>query len=168
MPPRHIAGIKSVAGVLAWLSACAAAGAVGALPSSGARSLYSALVQPGWAPPGWLFGPVWSVLYAMMAVAAWRVWNEPQSNPFRSRALVLFGVQLLANALWSWLFFAWRLGGVAFAEILLLWLLIAATLVVFWRISRAAALLLVPCLLWVTFASALNLALWRLNPGLLG
>jgi tryptophan-rich sensory protein len=80
----------------------------------------------------------------------------------------LFVVQLAANALWSWLFFAWHLGGIAFAEVLMLWLLIASTLVAFWRVKPAAGLLLVPYLAWVTFASALNYTLWQLNPAILG
>jgi len=96
------------------------------------------------------------------------VWRIPAESKARSVALGLFVIQLAANALWSWLFFAWHLGGVAFAEVLLLWLLIACTLVSFWRLKVVAGLLLVPYLAWVTFASVLNYTLWKLNPAILG
>jgi tryptophan-rich sensory protein len=155
-------------GFLAWFSLCLAASGIGGLASANAGSFYAELVRPTWAPPGWLFGPVWSVLFLAMAVAAWLVWRVPQASKPRSVALRLFVIQLVANALWSWLFFAWRLGGVAFAEVLVLWLLIASTLLAFWRVRPVAALLLVPYLAWVSFAAALNYSLWQLNPAVLG
>ena len=155
-------------GFAVCLALCFVTSATGALASVNARSFYAELARPVWAPPGWLFGPVWTLLFLTMAVAAWLVWRVPQSSRSRSVALGLFVVQLAANALWSWLFFAWRLGGAAFAEVLLLWLLIAFTVAAFWRVRPVAGMLLVPYLLWVTFAAALNFALWRLNPGLLG
>jgi benzodiazapine receptor len=155
-------------GFAAWLALCIATSAVGAFASKDAGAFYDALTRPGWAPPGWLFGPVWSVLFLVMAVAVWLVWRVRHVNQSRSVAIALFVAQLIANALWSWLFFAWHLGGAAFAEVLVLWLLIAGTGVAFWRIKPLAGLLLVPYLLWVTFASALNWALWQANPALLG
>lgn len=159
-------GIGKWLGLLGWLVVCYSASAIGALASLAATRFYAQLAQPGWAPPAWVFGPVWTVLFAMMAVAAWLVW---QRGGFARRraALILFLVQLVFNALWSWLFFAWQLGGPAFVDILLLWLAIAATIVAFWRVAPAAGILLLPYLAWVSFAAALNLALWRLNPGLL-
>lgn len=144
-----------------------AAAAVGALASVQARSFYMELTRPEWAPPGWLFGPVWSALYALMAIAAWLVWRSA-GFPAARLAAGLFAAQLVANALWSWLFFAWRFGAAAFAEVVLLWLLILATAVAFWRTSRLAALLLAPYLAWVSFAAALTWAVWRANPQLLG
>lgn len=144
-----------------------AASYIGAIASFQAKSFYGLLSQPAWAPPPWLFGPVWTVLYAMMAVAAWLVWRHGGVQANR-HPLALYLVQLAFNALWSWLFFAWQLGAWAFADIILLWALIAATLVSFWRVSKPAGALLVPYLLWVTFAAALNHALWRLNPQVLG
>jgi tryptophan-rich sensory protein len=99
----------------------------------------------------------------MMAIAAWQVWRSGGFSANRT-ALVLFFVQLALNALWSWLFFAWAYGALAFAEVVLLWIFIAATLIAFWRVSRLAGLLLVPYLLWVSFASALNYSLLQLNP----
>ena len=102
-----------------------------------------------------------------MGVAAWLVWRARGFAGARS-ALLLFVVQLAANALWTWLFFVLRHGGLAFAEILVLWALILVTIGLFWRVSRAAATLLLPYLAWVSFASVLTLATWRLNPELLG
>jgi tryptophan-rich sensory protein len=143
-----------------------ATAAIGAFASANAGAFYGQLARPSWAPPGWLFGPVWSALYALMALSAWWVWRARGFTGARS-ALVLFIVQLAANALWSWLFFVWRQGGLAFAEVLFLWCIVAATVISFWRISILAAALLIPYLAWVTFASALTFSVWRLNPGLL-
>jgi benzodiazapine receptor len=154
-------------GLVLWLAVCSVVGALGAAASVQAASFYAALMRPGWAPPAAVFGPVWTLLYAMMAIAAWRVWNERKAQPVRL-ALFFFIFQLILNALWSWLFFAWHQGAAAFLDVLLLWLSITATLVLFWRISRLAGLLLLPYLAWVTFASALNYSVWQLNPSLLG
>jgi tryptophan-rich sensory protein len=143
------------------------AAAAGAVASVDAGTFYAQLVRPNWAPPGWLFGPVWSVLYMLMAVAVWLAWRTV-GFPRAKAPVLLFAAQLVANGLWSWLFFAWRLGAVAFAEVLVLWLLVAATVAAFWRIQRLAAVLLVPYLAWVGIAAVLTFALWRRNPGLLG
>ena len=162
MTPRSLS--SQLVGLLGWLLAAFAAAAVGAVASVDAASFYAQLSKPSWAPPAWVFGPVWSVLYALMGVAAWLVWRSPGS---RGTALGLFAVQLAANALWSWLFFAWHRGALAAVEILVLLALIVATVAAFWRTSRPAGLLLVPYLLWVSFASVLMWAVWRGNPGLL-
>lgn len=151
-------------GLIGWLLAAFAAGAVGALASVDAASFYAQLAKPSWAPPASVFGPVWSVLYALMGIAAWLVWRSPGRNGV---ALGLFGAQLAANALWSWMFFAWHRGALAAVEILVLLALIVATGAAFWRANRLAALLLAPYLLWVAFASVLTWTLWRNNPGLL-
>ena len=158
---------KQILGLIGWLVASFAASAIGAVASIQAKSFYSQLAQPDWAPPAAIFGPVWTALYALMGVAAWLVWR---SGGFRANreALMLFLLQLAFNALWSWLFFAWHLGAAAFADVLVLWVLIVATLVFFWRVRPLAGSLLVPYLLWVTFASALNYSLWQLNPQILG
>lgn len=147
--------------LIGFVAACLAAGAIGSLlTASGLREWYPTLIKPIWNPPSWVFGPVWTLLYILMGVSAWLVWRRGGW----SRAHVVFGVQLLLNAAWSGLFFGLRSPGLAFAEIVALWLAIASTLVVFWRISAAAGALLVPYLGWVTFAAVLNGALWRLNP----
>jgi translocator protein len=149
-----------------WIALSLGAGAVGAVASVSARDFFQDLVRPGWAPPASLFGPVWTVLYVLMGTAAWLVWREGPRRDV-SRALVLFIVQLVFNALWTWLFFAWRQGGLALLEILVLWALILGTIALFWRIHRISAVLLVPYLVWVTYAAALTAALWRANAGVL-
>ncbi len=164
-PPRSRAA--SLAGLVGWLVVSYAAAGVGAVASVGAAGFYAELARPAWAPPPWLFGPVWNVLYAMMAVAAWLMWRKAGFGGAMV-ASTLFLVQLVVNALWSWLFFAWRLGGIAFADIVVLWILIAATITAFARTSKWAAVLLLPYLGWVSYAVALNLVVWRANPQLLG
>lgn len=154
-------------GFIAWLAISFVAAAAGSIASIMAATFYSALARPAWAPPPAIFGPVWTVLYTLMAIAAWLVWREGGFRAART-ALVLFLVQLVANALWSWLFFGWHRGAFALADILLLWLLIACTIAAFWRIKPLAGALLAPYLLWVSFATALNYAVWQLNPGILG
>jgi tryptophan-rich sensory protein len=154
-------------GLAGWWLLSFAAAAIGALASIQAAAFYGQLVQPSWAPPSSVFGPVWTVLYALMGLAAWCVWRRV-GRPGRQRALVLFLVQLVLNAAWSWQFFGWHLGGWAFADIVALWLLLAATVVAFWRVHAIAGALLLPYLAWVSFAAALNWAVWQLNPVALG
>ena len=120
---------------------------------------YASLRKPPWNPPGWIFGPVWTLLYAAMAVAAWRVWRAGGARP----ALAAYGVQLVLNAAWSWLFFGLRRPDLAFAEILLLWGAILVTMILFLRKDRPAGLLMAPYLAWVSFAAILNFTLWRMN-----
>ncbi|GAU07628.1 TspO/MBR family protein [Desulfoplanes formicivorans] len=158
---------KQLIGLVGWLAVCFAASAIGAWATMQAGSFYTPLIQPAWAPPSWLFGPVWTVLYALMALAAWMVWCSGGFS-VQGVALWFFLGQLLPNALWSWIFFTWHLGLLAFADIVLLWLLIAVTLVLFWRVRPLAGALLIPYLLWVGFAAFLNYALWQLNPTILG
>ena len=158
---------RQALGLAGWLLASFAAGSVGAIASSRAAAFYGGLSQPAWAPPAWLFGPVWSALYLLMAVAAWLVWRKHGFRGART-ALSLFIAQLVANALWTWLFFVLQRGALSLAEITVLWLLIAATIFAFWSLHRLAALLLLAYLAWVSFASALTLSLWRLNPSVLG
>lgn len=158
---------QQLLGFIGWFTLCFMTAALGSVASVQAKSFYAELIQPAWAPPAWLFGPVWTMLYLMMAIAAWLVWRRGGFAPARF-TLSLFVIQLAINALWSWLFFAWHLGGAAFADILVLLVLISAMIVRFWQHSRAAALLLVPYLCWVCFAAVLNFSVWQLNPSLLG
>lgn len=164
---RH--GPPSWLALLGWIALAATAGASGGLASRGAGEFYGALAKPAWAPPAWLFGPVWSALYVLMGVAAWLVWRAPGATPAdrasRRRGLALFVGQLGLNALWTWLFFAWKQGAAAFAEIALLWVAIVITTWQFGRVRRLAAWCLVPYLSWVTFAAALTWAVWQRNPG---
>ena len=147
-------------GLVGWLVACFLAASLGAVFMPG--DWYARLKKPSWNPPAWVFGPVWTTLYAMMAVAAWLVWKR---GGFAARRgpLALFITQLVLNATWTPLFFGLHQPGFACAEIVSLWLAIAATLAAFWPLNRASAWLLAPYLAWVSFATALNFALWRLN-----
>ncbi|TAL85361.1 MAG: tryptophan-rich sensory protein [Rhodanobacter sp.] len=154
------------AGLLGWLLLAFSAAAIGAVASVDAATFYAGLLRPHWAPPGWLFGPVWGVLYLLMGVAAWLVWRQ-QGLRLAATALGLFIAQLAINALWSWLFFAWHLGALACVDIVVLWLLIIAMLRAFWRVRALAALLLLPYLAWVSFAALLCYATWQLNPQML-
>ena len=153
--PRH-----TTLGYFAWLLLCFAAAAGAVFVSI--DGWYAALHKPAWNPPDWVFGPAWSVLYILMATAAWLVWREGGWLA-QKRALGLFMVQWLLNALWTPLFFGSHLAGIAFFEIVLLWLMIALTLHAFWKVKTAAGLLLLPYLAWVTFASILNFTIWRMN-----
>jgi len=153
-------------GMAGWFIVTFAAAAVGTRASIHAAGFYGQLVRPAWAPSASVFGPVWTVLYLMMAYSAWRVWARAGSNSAYV-ALTLYLVQLALNALWSWFFFEWHLGGVAFTDIVLLWLVLVSMLVAFSRHSKAAALLQVPYLLWISFAAALNYSVWQLNPQML-
>jgi len=153
--------LRSASALAGWLALCFLAAGLGGvfMPDE----WYAVLRKPSWNPPGWIFAPVWTALYTMMAVAAWLVWKRGGFAAQR-RPLALFLVQLALNAVWTPLFFGLHWPAVAFVEIVLLWLAIAATLVAFRRVSRVAAWLLAPYWAWVSFAAALNFTLWRLNP----
>lgn len=158
---------KQIIGFIAWLAVSFIAAVIGSAASIQAGPFYTQLIRPEWAPPPSLFGPVWTILYALMGIAAWLAWRAGGFRAART-ALTLFLVQLAVNALWSWLFFGWHLGGLAFADIVLLWVLIVATFIAFWRVRPLAGTLLIPYLLWVSFAAALNFSVWQLNPQILG
>lgn len=157
---------RLILGLIGWIVVCFIASALGAIASVQSSAFYSQLSQPAWAPPSWVFGPVWTILYLMMAVSAWLVWK---SGGFRQNrvALSFFLVQLTFNTLWSWLFFAWHLGSLAFVDITFLWVFIVVTIIYFWRANPIAGALLIPYLLWVSFAAALNYSIWQLNPTIL-
>lgn len=148
-------------GLIAWLAVCFAAAGTASLVT--VEGWYASLRKPIWNPPTWVFAPVWSLLYALMAVAAWQVWLE---GGWRRRRgpLTLFSAQLLLNALWTPLFFRLHETGLALAEIALLWVCLVATVVAFAGVRRSAGWLLAPYLAWISYAAALNGALWRLNP----
>jgi len=156
-----------VVGLIAWLLVSFAAAAIGGIASARAGDFYAQLDRPTWAPPGWVFGPVWTVLYTLQGISAWLVWRDTGARG-RPAALAMFLAQLSVNALWSWLFFAWRMGGWAFGEVVLLLAMVAVTALLFWRVRLLAGLLLLPYLLWVSFATALTYSIWQRNPQLLG
>ena len=140
---------------------CLVVGGIGGAASSGAiDGWYRMIAKPVWTPPDWVFGPVWTVLYIMMAVAAWLVWKTgDRVKP----ALVLFFVQLALNLAWTFLFFNAQSPGLALAEIVFLWLFVAATMLAFFGRHTTAGWMFVPYLAWVSFAAVLNLAIWSLN-----
>ena len=135
-----------------------------AATSSSLSDWYLTLKKPAWNPPAWLFGPVWTVLYLMMGVSSWLVWRERPRHPAGvKQALIWYAVQLGLNSLWSIFFFGMRQIGVALVDIIALWLTLLITIIKFWRIRPVAGWLMTPYLLWVTFATALNSAIWWLN-----
>ena len=152
--------LRVTVAMIGWLLVCFAAASLGAVFMPG--EWYAALKKPTCNPPGWIFGPVWTALYTMMAVAAWLAWKRGGFASQR-QPLTIFLVQLALNAAWTPLFFGLHWPGVAFAEIVLLLLAIAATIAAFRPVSRVAAWLLAPYLAWVSFAAVLNFTLWRLN-----
>jgi len=154
---------RDVVAIAVCLAACFGAAVFGSLFTGPAvASWYQQIRKPSFSPPDWLFGPVWTMLYAMMAVAAWLVWRKREASA-RTAPLVLFGVQLALNAAWSPIFFGLGSFGGAFAEIVSLWVAIMATFVAFCRVSVPAGVLRAPYLGWVSFAAVLNFAIWRLN-----
>ena len=153
---------KQVLGLVGWLLITFVAAAIGSAASVDAPALYAQLDKPSWSPPAQVFGPVWTVLYILMGVAAWLVWRAGTFRETRM-ALGLIIVQLFFNALWSWLFFVWNLGLGSFLGIIILLGLIMVTMVIFWRKRPLAGALLIPYLLWVGYASILNFSLWQRN-----
>jgi tryptophan-rich sensory protein len=152
-------GARTWWALLGFGAAVVVAAGIGVLGVSDTSGEYAGLRQPAWAPPSALFGPVWSVLYATIAVAGWLAWRRAGFGP----ALWLWTAQLVLNAVWTPIFFGAGRYGLAFVDIVVLWVLIAATVASFWRLSRPAALLMLPYWAWVSFAAALNLAIWRMN-----
>ncbi len=143
--------------LIVFMALCAGVAYLGALFAPGAW--HAGLSKPPWNRPNWVFGPVWTLLYIMIAVAGWLIWRNAPTSP----AMWFWVAQLVFNAAWSWLFFGLHRMDIAFADIVLLWLAILGFIVAAWPISMAAALLLVPYLIWVSFASALNYSIWSLN-----
>jgi len=136
--------------------------ASGIVTASKIPTWYAGLAKPWFTPPRWAFPVAWTLLYIMMAVAAWRMWRKG-GWALQRWPLSLFVIQWLLNAIWTPLFFGMHLIGLALVDIVLLWIAIVATLAAFWRVSKPAAWLLVPYLMWVSFATALNFAIWQLN-----
>jgi len=154
---------RQIVGLMVLFAACFAAAGLGAsVTAPNIETWYASLAKPTWNPPNWIFGPVWTVLYTCMAVAAWMVWRRAGLAGAKL-AMGLFAVQLVFNAAWSWLFFGLHWPGVALVELLFLLLAIAMTTVAFWRRSPTAGVLMLPYLGWVAFASVLNFQVWHMN-----
>ena len=144
---------------------CQAAGIIGSLFTTPAiNSWYAGLRRPAFAPPNWVFAPVWTTLYLLMGISLFIVWDSGVEKHAVKRAIAIFGVQLLLNALWSYLFFGLRSPLMGLIEILVMWVMIFLTMLMFFKISKKAALLLVPYLIWVSLASYLNYSILVLNP----
>ena len=140
------------------------AGVIGSLFTfSAVTTWYKDLVKPALNPPGWVFGPVWTLLYVLMGIAAGLVWSKGLDGRGVKIALAVFLFQLVLNALWSIIFFGWHKLGLALVEIVLLWIIILVNIILFYKINSAAGYLLLPYILWVSFAVYLNYSLWRLN-----
>jgi translocator protein len=140
-----------------------AGGISGFFTVTGVESWYQYINKPSWNPPNWIFGPVWTTLYIMMGIASFLVWKADTSYELKKIAFVLFGVQLLLNFCWSFLFFKLEQPGWAFAEIIVMWLFILMTIFAFAQVSKTAAWLLVPYISWVSFAAILNYTIWKMN-----
>ncbi len=154
---RQIIGI-----VIAILVCFSAAGLGGMATTAGLKDWYPALEKPAWNPPDWIFGPVWTVLYLMMAISVWMIWRQVGFERGK-KPLLIFAVQLVLNTFWSLLFFGMRQPGWAFAEIILLWLAIGLTIALFAKHSKPAAILMMPYWMWVSFAAVLNYTIWSMN-----
>jgi tryptophan-rich sensory protein len=146
-------------GLAGFAVAVLAVAVVGSVAAADAGQQYLSLSRPSWAPPSWLFGPVWTVLYILIALSGWLVWRQIGFG----REIAVYAIQLIFNAAWTPLFFGGDRFGLAFADIAVLWVLIGVNIVLFWRVSKPAAWMLVPYWAWVSFAGALNLAVWQLN-----
>jgi translocator protein len=153
---------KNLFGLVGWLAVSFAAAWVGSRYMPGAW--YVSLSKPSWNPPNYVFAPIWTVLYVLMSISAWLIWLKAGIKGANA-GLVLFVLQLILNALWSYLFFGLHRPGLAFFDIVALWLVILAVAVLFWRVDHVAGGLMVPYIAWVSFATYLNFVLWRLNPG---
>lgn len=150
-------------GLLAWVAVAFIPAATAAFVDTG--TWYDSLNRPAWTPPSWVFGPVWTLLYLLMGIAAWRVWAREGFGDRRTRlALVLFLVHLILNAAWTWFFFGLHMLTAAAVEIVVLWAVILALVVIFWQCDRLAGTLLVPYLLWVTYATTLSIGFAVMNP----
>ena len=161
--PSYPPPARQVLGLVIAFVVCFAAALLGILATMPQiPTWYQGISKPPWTPPDWIFGPVWSLLYAMMAVAAWLIWRKVGCSAGK-KPLLWFALQLALNSLWSILFFGLHSPGWALADIFLLWLAILMTMRAFWPVSTWAAMLLLPYFLWVSFASVLNATIWQMN-----
>ena len=156
--------ISKIAKLLCSVSTCLFIGFLGSYATrDSVTTWYASLSRPSFTPPDWTFGVVWPILYVMMGISAFLIWNKGLDKREVKLALVIFGLQLILNGLWTLVFFGLHLIGLALVEIIIMWAAILLTIFVFWRVSKTAALLLLPYILWVSFAIILNSGLFLLN-----
>jgi len=156
--------LNNVLKLIIAIAACQFAGLIGSIfTTPSITTWYAGIQKPGFTPPGWIFAPVWITLFFLMGVSAYLVWKKGLENKYVFSALVVFDIQLLLNILWSYLFFSLHSPLYAFVEILILWFVILITIIIFYRISKIAAYLLLPYIAWVSFAAFLNFSIWQLN-----
>lgn len=156
---------RQIIGLVIFIAVCYVAAGIGSLftiPATSTGGWYAALPKPPWTPPGWVFGPVWTLLYTLMGIAAWLVWRQRGSVRAAAAPLALFTMQLVLNVAWSIIFFGQRQPGIAMIDITLLWLAILATMIVFWKVHAVAGWLFLPYFLWVTYAATLNFGIWQM------
>ncbi|UCC80896.1 MAG: tryptophan-rich sensory protein [Candidatus Zixiibacteriota bacterium] len=151
---------QQIISLIIWIGICFIPAVTGSQFTPG--EWYARLAKPAWTPPGYLFGPVWTSLYTMMEIAAWLLWKGVGLSGAKIAFILFFG-QLILNGMWSWLFFGMHKPGLAFIELCLLWILILATLIAFWKLYQPSGILLIPCTIWVSFATILNFSIWFLN-----
>lgn len=158
-----MSALKQALGLAVFIVICFAVAGIGSVfTAASIPDWYAGLRKPSFNPPNWIFGPVWTALYLAMAVAAWLVWRRVGLSA-AAAPLIVFAIQLALNLLWSILFFGMHRIGLALVDIVALWCAIAATILMFWRVTPAAGWLLIPYLMWVSFASVLNFSIWRMN-----
>ncbi len=160
-------GTRQFLGAIGWIIVVYAMAGLAAVGSIDAPQVYAEFNLASWAPPATVFGPVWTLLYTLMAFSAWLVWRDHGFTSAKNWFLLFF-LQLVTNVFWSWFFFAWLSGFYALVNILTLVVLLAATILLTWRLNRLASVLLVPYFCWVAFAAALNFSVWQMNPDILG
>lgn len=156
----------TILSLAAWIVGTSLAAISGAVTAKTAARFYGGLERPPWAPPAWLFGPAWTVLYILMAVAAWRIWREFGFDGARNE-LILYFVQLALNAAWSWCFFVKQSGLLSTVEVSFMLTAVISTMAAFWLRDPVAGMLFIPYVMWVSFATALTVSVWRRNPTML-
>jgi len=141
---------------------CFVAAGVGSIATfSQIPTWYTTIVKPTWNPPNWLFGPVWTLLYLLMAISLFLLWTN--KNKFKTSAVNIFYIQLVLNVAWSWIFFGWHRLDIALIEIVVLWVAIIKTIIYSYKVNKTAGLVLIPYVIWVSFAGFLNYTIWMLN-----
>ncbi len=157
--------INNILELVTSIFICLFAGFIGSIfTSPSIPTWYATLTKPSFNPPSWIFAPIWTTLFVLIGISLYMVWNKGLQDKKVKISLFIFGVQLVLNVLWSFLFFGLHSPFYAFLEIIILWAAIVLTIVNFFKVSRKASLLLLPYIFWVSFAAILNFSIWRLNP----